>query len=52
MNVLPMIYCCIFIDVVVMNDCMSIIKNVLFYYIECNCDECITNDLLLYFYWM
>jgi hypothetical protein len=27
---------------VVMNDCMSIMKDLPFYYIECNCDECIT----------
>ena len=35
-----------------MNDCMSIMKNISFYYIECNGDECITKDLLLYSYWM
>jgi hypothetical protein len=29
---------------------MSIMKDLLFYYIECNCDECITKDLLLYSY--
>ncbi len=28
-----------------MNDCMSIMKDLLFYYIECNCDECVTKDL-------
>jgi hypothetical protein len=35
-----------------MNSSMSIMKDLSFYYIECNCDECITKDLLLYFYWM
>jgi hypothetical protein len=40
------------LNVIVMNGCMSITKDLPFYYIECNYDECITKDLLLYFYWM
>ena len=38
-RVLWRIYCCILFNVIVMNDCMSITKNLLFYYIECNCDK-------------
>ena len=33
----------------VMNDCISIMKDLLFYYIECNYDECVTKDLLFYY---
>ena len=33
------------LNVMVMNDCMSIMRDLLFYYIECNCDECVTKDL-------
>jgi len=40
------------LNVIVTNGCMSITKDLPFYYIECNCDECIMKDLLLYFYWM
>jgi hypothetical protein len=32
-----MIYRFIILNVIVMNDCMSIMKDVSFYYIECNC---------------
>jgi len=34
-----MIYCCILLNVILMNGSMSITKNLPFYYIECNCDE-------------
>ena len=33
------------LNVMVMNDCMSIMRDLLFYYIECNRDECVTKDL-------
>jgi hypothetical protein len=34
-----MIYCCILLNVIVTNDCMSITKDLLLCLIECNCDE-------------
>jgi hypothetical protein len=34
-----MIYCCILLKVIVKNDCISITKNLLLYFIECYCDE-------------
>jgi len=37
--VLRRIYCCIFLDVIVTNGCMSITKDLLLYFIGCNCDE-------------
>ena len=37
MNVLQRIYCCIFIECIVTNGCMSITKDLLLYYIEWNC---------------
>ena len=33
------------LNVRVKNDYMSIMKDLLFYCIECNCDECVTKDL-------
>jgi hypothetical protein len=38
------------LNVIVTNGCMSITKDLPFYYIECNCDKCIMKDLLLSFY--
>jgi hypothetical protein len=37
--VLRRIYCCILLDEIVTNGCMSITKDQLLYFIECNCDE-------------
>jgi hypothetical protein len=37
------------LNVIVMNGCMGITKDLLFHIIECNCDECITKDLPLYY---
>jgi hypothetical protein len=36
------------LDVIVTNGCMGIIGDLPFHIIECNCDECITKNLLLY----
>jgi hypothetical protein len=33
------IYCCILLNVIVMNSCISIMKDQLSCLIECNCDE-------------
>jgi hypothetical protein len=37
------------LNVIVMNGCMGITKDLLFHIIECNCDECISKDLPLYY---
>jgi hypothetical protein len=37
MNVLQRIYCCILIECIVTNGCMSITKDLPLYYIEWNC---------------
>jgi hypothetical protein len=37
--ILQKIYCCILLNVIVTNDSLSIIKDLLLYFIECNCDE-------------
>jgi hypothetical protein len=37
--VLRKIYYCVFLNVIVMNGCMNITKDLLLYFIECNCDE-------------
>ena len=33
------IYCCILLNAIVTNGCMSIMKDLLLYFIECNCDK-------------
>jgi hypothetical protein len=47
--VLRRIYQCIILKVIVTNGFTSITKDLLFYYIDCNYDECITKDLPLYY---
>jgi len=37
--VLRRIHCCILLDVIVINGCISITNDLLLYFIECNCDE-------------
>ena len=36
-------------NVIVKNGCISIIKDLSFYIIKYNCDECITKDVPLYY---
>ena len=38
-RVLRRIHCCILLDVIMTNGCMSITKDPLLYFIGCNCDE-------------
>jgi hypothetical protein len=37
--VLRRICCCILLNVIMTNECMNITKDLLLYFIECNCDE-------------
>jgi len=37
------------LNVIVMNGCMGITKDLSFHITECNYDECITKDLPLYY---
>jgi len=39
----------ILLNVIMMNGCMGITKDLPFHIIECNCDECIVKDLPLYY---
>jgi len=40
------------LNVIVTNGCMGITMDLSFHIIECNYNECITKDLLFYFYCM
>ena len=53
--VLWRIYCCILLNVIMMNGCMSITKDLLLYFIECNYDEWLYEyyeGSTVVFYWM
>jgi len=50
--VLWRIYYCVLLNVIVMNGCMNITKDLLLYFIECNCDKWLYEyyeDLPLYY---
>jgi hypothetical protein len=53
--VLQRIYCCILLNVIMTNGCMSITKDLLLYFIECNCDEWLYeyyDESTIVLYWM
>jgi hypothetical protein len=53
--VLQMIYYCILLNVIMTNGCMSITKDLLLYFIECNCDEWLYeyyDESTIVLYWM
>ena len=53
--VLRRIYCCILLNVIMTNGCMSITKDLLLYFIECNCDEWLYeyyDESTIVLYWM